>query len=236
MAERLNRTLVEAARSMLTQACLPNIFWAEDVAAATYLRNRMVTTALKSGKTPYHLWKGKKLNLEHIRVFGCAAYVHIPDSEHRKLDKKASKLRFMGYTDTEGNYKVWNETKRKCYVCHDVIFNEHDFGQHSSTEIEQEQEETTEESVRDIKINLDDQDKSKKEEKQVATEPPQRSGQVRKQCVRYGTDEYVTCHVALQASEVEEPEAIAEALSGSNSKKWKAAADDEYRSLIENDT
>ena len=107
MAERLNRTLVEAARSMLTQACLPNI-WAEAVAAATYLRNRMVKTAIKLGKIihVYHLWKGKKPNLEHIRAFGCVAYVHVPDCECRKLDKKASNLRFIGYTDTEGNYSV----------------------------------------------------------------------------------------------------------------------------------
>ena len=74
VAERLNRTLVEAARLMLTQACLPNI-WAEAVAAETYLRNRMVTSAIKLGKTihVYHLWKGKKPNLEHIRAFGCVA-------------------------------------------------------------------------------------------------------------------------------------------------------------------
>ena len=64
-----------------------------------------------------------------------------------------------------------NETKWKCYICHDVIFNEHDFGQHSSTEIKQEQEETTKESVSDIQINLDDQDESEKEEKQKTELP-----------------------------------------------------------------
>ena len=42
--------------------------------------------------------------------------------------------------------------------------------------------------------------------------------------------------MSLQASEVEKPETIAETLSGSNSKEWKAAADDKYRSLIDNDT
>ena len=126
VAERLNRTLVEAARSMLNHAGLTYSFWAEAVATATYLRNRMVTTALKSGKNPYQLWHGEKPNLEHIRVFGCAVYVHVPDGERRKLDKKAQKLRFIGYTDTAGNYRVWDETKRKCYIRHDVIFNECD--------------------------------------------------------------------------------------------------------------
>ena len=64
-------------------------------------------------------------------MFGCAAYVHIPDGERRKLDKKAQKLRFIGYTETAGNFRVWDETKRKCYIRHGVVFNESDFGNHT---------------------------------------------------------------------------------------------------------
>ena len=47
VSERMNRTLVEAACSMLIHADLSNAYWAEAVATAAYLRNRMVTTALK---------------------------------------------------------------------------------------------------------------------------------------------------------------------------------------------
>ena len=42
-----------------------------------------------------------------------------------KLDKKAQKLRFIGYTETAINYKVWDEEKCKCY--NDIIFNENDY-------------------------------------------------------------------------------------------------------------
>ena len=69
VSERLNRTLVEAARSMLSHSGLSYAYWAEAVATATYLRNRMVSAAIKSGQTPYQLWYGKKPNLEHIRVW-----------------------------------------------------------------------------------------------------------------------------------------------------------------------
>ena len=55
----------------------------------------MVTTALKDGETPFQLWHGKKPDLEHLRVFGCAVYIHIPNSERRKLDKKAQKGRSL---------------------------------------------------------------------------------------------------------------------------------------------
>ena len=88
----------------------------------------MVSTALKMGETPYLLWYGEKPNLKHVRVFGCVVYAHIPDRNRKKLDNKAQKLRFIGYTGTANNFKVWDEENHKLYVCHDVIFSENDFG------------------------------------------------------------------------------------------------------------
>ena len=79
VSECLNRTLVEAARSMLSHAGLGNMYWAESVATATYLHNQMVSTALKIGETLYLLWHGEKLNLKHIRVFVCLVYTHFSD-------------------------------------------------------------------------------------------------------------------------------------------------------------
>ena len=76
---------------MLTHANLSNAFWVETISTATYVRNRMVTTALKDGETPFQLWYGKKPNLEHLQVFGCAVYIHIRNSERTKLDKKDTK-------------------------------------------------------------------------------------------------------------------------------------------------
>ena len=90
MSERLNRTLVEAARSMLSHADLSNTCWAEAVATATYLHSRMVSVALESGQTPYQLRFGEKPNLKHLRVFGCVAYVHVPDGQWKKLHRPES--------------------------------------------------------------------------------------------------------------------------------------------------
>ena len=97
---------------MLLHADLSNAHWTETVATATYLCNCLVSTALKAGETPYLLWYGKKPNLEHIRVFGCVIYSHILSENCKKLDKKAQKLRFIGYIETARNYKVWDEEKR----------------------------------------------------------------------------------------------------------------------------
>ena len=148
----------------------------------------------------------------------------------KKLDEKAKKLQFIGYTNTVGNYKVWDEAKQKCYIRHDVIFNESDF-KRSSRKSECE----TQEPKKNIQINLDYQQEEVPDDDQSDANLPRRSDRVRKPCIRYGIHEYVN-HVAFLAAEIEEPSTIEEALSGSNSKEWKTAADSEYQSLIENDT
>lgn len=81
VAERMNRTLLESARAMIAHAGLPTNYWAEAVATAAYLRNRTTTSALKENKTPYEKWYERKPDVSHLKVFGCVAYAHIPDSE-----------------------------------------------------------------------------------------------------------------------------------------------------------
>ena len=126
VAERKNRTLVEAARSMLSHAKLPNMFWAEAVATAAYIQNRLTTSVLK-GETPYQRWCGKKPDVSHMKVFGCIAYAHVPDEERRKLDKKAVKLRFVGYANNAKGYRLYDEEKRRILIRRDVVFDESNF-------------------------------------------------------------------------------------------------------------
>ena len=243
VSERMNQTLVEAARSILTHAGLSYAYWAEAVASAAYLRNRMVTTALKSDETLYQRWYGKKPNLQHIRVFGCMVYSHVPEGKRKKLDNRAQKLGFIGYTDTARNYKVWDEETRRSYIRHDVIFNESDFGkpkQSVSTKPDEEKqaelelEVTTPEQSEEPPV----QEESDEEEEQGV----RRSQRVKKPVTRFGVDEYADTstveaqHVAFRVSEIDEPTTIEEAFSGDHSQQWKMAADAEYKSLMENKT
>ena len=106
---------MESARAMMSHANLPNNFWAEAVATAVYLRNRSESSALKEDMTPYEKWYGRKPDISHLRVFGCIAYSHIPDSQRRKLDKKARKYRFVGYCKDSKGYRLFDEeTRRGC--------------------------------------------------------------------------------------------------------------------------
>ena len=84
VAERMNHTVVECARSMLSHSNMPNVFWAEAVNTAVYLRNRSPTTALKE-TTPYECLFKRKPDVANLKVFGCLLLVHIPDNQQRSL-------------------------------------------------------------------------------------------------------------------------------------------------------
>ena len=68
VAERMNRTLVEMGRSMMAHANVLKSYWGEAIATAAYIHNRVPTTALNSGKTPYEIWYKRKPDVSHFRV------------------------------------------------------------------------------------------------------------------------------------------------------------------------
>ena len=123
VAERMNRTLMEKARSMLSGTGLGQEFWAEAVETACYLVNRSPSSALED-KTPHEVWTGKKPSLSHLRVFGCDAYVHVPKEKRTKLDNKSKRCIFIGYKDGLKGYKLWNPEIRKVVYNLDVVFRE----------------------------------------------------------------------------------------------------------------
>jgi hypothetical protein len=103
----MTRKLMEKTRSMLSGADLGQEFWAEVVGTTCYLVNRLPSSMLDD-KTPHKVWTGKKLSLEHLRVFGCDAYVHVPKENRSKMDNKYEKCTFMSYTYGVKGYNIWN--------------------------------------------------------------------------------------------------------------------------------
>ena len=122
-AERLNRTLVEKTRAMLLDAKLPQSYWAEAIATANYLRNRSPTSAI-DGMTPHQAWYGRKPGAEHLRVFGCAAYTHMPKDEQGKLDSKTKLCILLGYGSVQKGYRLIDPVTRKILHSRNVKFNE----------------------------------------------------------------------------------------------------------------
>ncbi|GJR14231.1 retrovirus-related pol polyprotein from transposon TNT 1-94 [Tanacetum coccineum] len=73
VVERRNRTLVEAARTMLIFSKAPLFLWAEAVATACYTQNRSLIHTLHD-KTPYELVHDKKPDLSFLCIFGALCY------------------------------------------------------------------------------------------------------------------------------------------------------------------
>ena len=92
---------------MLNEKNLPNYFCAEVVATATYIMNRTPTVAVH-GMTPEEKFTSKKPDVSHLRMFGCIAYVHVPDEKRSKLDPKAKKCIFIGYSLEQKGYRCFN--------------------------------------------------------------------------------------------------------------------------------
>jgi hypothetical protein len=85
--------------------------------------NRTPTTVVH-GMTLEEKFTGKKPDVSHFRVFGCIAYVHVPDEKRSKLDPKAEKCIFIGYSLEQKGYRCFNPFTRKLQVSRDVVFDE----------------------------------------------------------------------------------------------------------------
>jgi hypothetical protein len=115
--------IVEIARAMLNEKNLPNYFWAEAVATVVYIMNRTPITTVH-GTTLEEKFIGKKPYVSHLRVFAYIAYVHVPDEKRSKLDLKAEKCIFIGFSLEQNGYRCFNLFTRKLQVNRDVVFDE----------------------------------------------------------------------------------------------------------------
>ena len=100
LIERDNRTVIEAARAMLYHRILPEELWSEAVHTAVYLLNRTVNK-LTGDKTPFELYYGRKPRVNHIKVFGCLAFMKAQEKKRsgyqKKLEPRADKGVLVGY-------------------------------------------------------------------------------------------------------------------------------------------
>ncbi|GKA50597.1 putative ribonuclease H-like domain-containing protein, partial [Tanacetum coccineum] len=115
VAERMNRTLIEAARTMLADSLLPTTFWAEAVNTACYILNRVRVTKPQN-KTPYELLFGHKPIISYIRPFGCHVTILNTLNVLGKFDGKCDEGFLVGYSLNSKAYKVYNLVTKKVEV------------------------------------------------------------------------------------------------------------------------
>ncbi|GKC71220.1 retrovirus-related pol polyprotein from transposon TNT 1-94, partial [Tanacetum coccineum] len=123
VVERRNRTLIEAARTMLIYAKAPLFLWAEAVATACYTQNRSIIR-LRHGKTPYELLHDKPPDLSFFHVFGALCYPTNDSENLGKLQPKADIGIFIGYAPTKKAFRIYNRHTRRITKTIHVDFDE----------------------------------------------------------------------------------------------------------------
>ncbi|GKC50333.1 ribonuclease H-like domain-containing protein [Tanacetum coccineum] len=112
VAERKNRTLIEAARTMLADSKLPTTFWAEAVSTACYVQNRVLIVK-PHNKTPYELFRGFKPAIGFMKPFGCHVTILNTLDNLGKFDGKSDEGFFVGYSLSSKAFRVYNTRTRK---------------------------------------------------------------------------------------------------------------------------
>ncbi|KAJ9545567.1 hypothetical protein OSB04_025274 [Centaurea solstitialis] len=123
VAERRNRTLIEAVRSMLSEANLATQFWAEAVNTACYTQNRSLIVK-RFRRTPYELFRNRKPSIEHLHIFGCVCYILNNKDNLGKFDSKSDDGIFLGYSSISKTYRVFDKRRQTIVETIHVKFDE----------------------------------------------------------------------------------------------------------------
>jgi hypothetical protein len=253
VAERMNRTLLERARCLLSNAGLSRDFWAEAVNTACYLVNRSPSTAIDC-KTPYEVWSGTPADYSILKTFGCPAYCHVNDG---KLEPRSKKCIFLGYGDGVKGYRLWCSDPKspKFIISRDVVFDESAMlhprkesvvsagkEQGSSKEVELQvetsqrvQDSTQDQPVTDVHDSSSDDD-DPQEEQETSIAAGRQKRQIRPP-QRYGYADLVAYALTVaEDTAVQEPSTYSEAVTSSESAQWVVAMNEEIESLHKNQT
>ncbi|GJY88049.1 retrovirus-related pol polyprotein from transposon TNT 1-94 [Tanacetum coccineum] len=121
----LNRTLIEAAKTMLNSAKLPKQFWGEAVNTACYTQNRSIIVK-RHGKTSYDVFRGRSPDISYFHVFGCPVHIHNHRDHLGKFDEKADDGFFLGYSPVAKAFRVFNIRRQEMEETVHVTFSEDD--------------------------------------------------------------------------------------------------------------
>jgi hypothetical protein len=108
---------------MLHDQGLPFFLWAEPCSTTMYLQNRSPHRAL-GRKTLEEAFTGSRHDVEHLCIFGCLIFSHVPFEKRTKLDPTTEKEILVVYSEASKAYRIYIPTLRRVVVRRDVIFEE----------------------------------------------------------------------------------------------------------------
>ena len=118
---------MEKAQAIRFDACLPQSWWEFAVEFAVHVYDRTPIRHLK-WRTPYEELNKAKPDISHLRVFGCGAYVFIPeDVRVNKLAPRAEVMTFLGYTPGIKGFKFMRKPNNIIFHSATALFDEYMF-------------------------------------------------------------------------------------------------------------
>lgn len=125
-AERFMRTVMDKAEAMRHEACLPDSWWEFAVEQAQHVYVRTPMRRL-NWRTPFEALYHTKPTIDHLRVFGCGAYVHIAAKiRANKLAPKSELMTYIGVPSGERGFRFMRSNNTVFVAAH-AIFDEHSF-------------------------------------------------------------------------------------------------------------
>nr|GEW05470.1 putative ribonuclease H-like domain-containing protein [Tanacetum cinerariifolium] len=112
VTERKNKTLIEAARTMLADSKLPTIFWTEAVRTACYVLN-IVSITSPHNKTPYALLTRNIPSVSHFKPFGFHVTILNTSDHLDKFDGKVDEGYIVGYSASNKAYRMYNMPNKR---------------------------------------------------------------------------------------------------------------------------
>lgn len=252
VAERMNRTILERVRCMLSHSGLNKTYWAEAATTACYLINRSPSVPIDF-LTPMEKWSGRAPNLENLKVFGCTAFAHVKQG---KLESRAVRCLFLGYPDGVKGYKLrcLEPGMERTMISRDVTFKENEFPMKNSQPdpLHHQDAVTSSESSVEVELPI----LSSEQNDMIAHDVTQESDDVHdiqneqsyhlardrqrrtiKPPVKYGYADLVSYAFSV-ASEINEDEPLnyKEAINSRCKDLWQQAMQEEINSLHSNNT
>ncbi|GJS00633.1 retrovirus-related pol polyprotein from transposon TNT 1-94 [Tanacetum coccineum] len=118
-----NRTLIEAARTMLHGSVLSKNLWTEAVRIACYTQNRSIIVK-RHDRTPYEIFRERIPDISYFYVFGCPMSIHNHKDHLGKFDAKADDGYFLGYSFNSKAFRVFNTRRQQIEETYHVTFDE----------------------------------------------------------------------------------------------------------------
>jgi hypothetical protein len=123
VVKRKNRSIIGAARSMIHDQGLPFFLWVEAYNTKVYLHNQSPQREV-GDMTLEEVFTRKKPLVEHLSIFRCITFSHVPKEKRTNMEPTAEKGLLVGYSETSKAYRLYIPTHKRLFVQRDVNFEE----------------------------------------------------------------------------------------------------------------